>query len=185
MMTTKEFVRAVFGGFALALVAVPLLWAQADQDEGRLQAANVAIDKDAASKGSAIQVQTLSKQFHVPSSQIESMRAQKQGWGEITIQLAMAQHLTQTAPQTYPSMNDALAKIETLRNEHMGWGKIATDLGFKLGPVVRDAEQARHDLAKDLRAARTEQATRQERTERPDRPVRPERPERPERAAHR
>lgn len=181
MMTTKKFVCAVFGGLALVLAATAPLWAQADQDEGRLQATNRAIDKDAASKGSAVQVQTLSKQFNIPSSQIESMRAQKQGWGEITIQLTMAQHLTQTAPQTYPSMNDALAKIQTLRNEHMGWGKIARDLGFKLGPVVHDAEQARQDLAKDLRAARTEQVTRQERTERPERPVRPERPER---AAH-
>lgn len=185
MMTTKEFVRAVFGGLALVLAASTPLWAQADQDEVRLQTANVAIDKDAASKGSAIQVQTLSKQFNVPSSQIESMRTQKQGWGEITIQLAMAQHLTQTNPASYPTLNDALAKIQTLRSEQMGWGKIARDLGFKLGPVVRDAEQARQDLAKDLRAARTEQVTRQERSDRPDRPTRPERSERPERAAHR
>lgn len=182
MTTMKELLRAAFGALALVLMGSLPLWAQADQEEGRLQAANAAIDKDAVSKGAAVQVQTLSQQFNVPSSQIESMRANKQGWGEITIQLAMAQHLTQTDPKTYPSMNDAQAKIQTLRNERMGWGKIAKDLGFKLGPVVHDAERARHDLAKEVRAARTEQTARQER---PDRPVRPERPERPERAAHR
>lgn len=186
-MTTKEFLRAVLGGLALVLVTSSPLWAQADQDDGRAQATQTAIDKDAAStKGSAIQVQTLSKQFNVPPSQIESMRAQKQGWGEITIQLAMAQHLTQTDPKTYPTMNDALAKIQSMRSDHMGWGKIAKDLGFKLGPVVSAAERTRHELvAQGTSSGRTDQVAKQERTERTERPVRPERPERPERAAHR
>lgn len=178
MMTTKKFVRAVFGGLALVFAATTPLWAQVDQDEGRLQATHATIDKDLAAKGSAAQVQALSKQFNIPPSQVESMRAQKQGWGEITIQLAMAQHLTQTDPKTYPTLNDALAKIQALRSENVGWGKIAKDLGFKLGPVVREAERARLDLAKGIRGERMEQVTKQERSERPERPIRPERPER-------
>src|SRR6185436_18929157 len=144
-MTIKMSCCTAFAGMALVLVTHMPLWAQADSDEGRLQAARADIDKETTAKGSANHVQALSKQFNVPANQIESMRTQKQGWGEITIQLSMAQHLTQTDPKTYPTMNDALAKIQTMRNDRMGWGKIAKDLGFKLGPVVRDAQQVRHD----------------------------------------
>jgi hypothetical protein len=177
---TRTFFRSILYSVALVFLASTPVWAQANQDEERLQATRADIDKDANSTKQN-RVQALSTQFNVSTDTVEDLRAKKQGWGEITIRLAMAQHLTKTDAQTYPTMNDALAKIDSLRSENKGWGKISQDLGFKLGPVVRDAQQARQELAREARAERTDRVAKQDRVDRPDRPQRPERPERPNR----
>jgi len=152
-------------------------FAQADPDRSRVEAVAKNIDKDMASKASNTQVQVLSKEFNVTPRTVEDLRA-KQGWGGVTIELAMAQHLTQTDPKTYPTMTAALQKLDTLRAEKEGWGKIAKDLGFKLGPVVTAAEHTRIELTRDHQVA--ERPTKIEKVERIDRPDRPQRPERPE-----
>ena len=177
---TRILLRSVLYGVALILLAGAPVWGQADQDEQRLESTGTAIDNEGASKKQD-RAQALSKQFNVPASTVEDLRAKKQGWGEITIRLAMAQHLTKTDPQTYPTMNDALAKIDSMRSDNKGWGKISKDLGFKLGPVVRDAQHARQELARETRAERNDRVAKQDRVDRPDRPQRPERPERPNR----
>jgi hypothetical protein len=166
---------AMMSGLLFILLPGGPTWAQADTDEARLETVHKDIDKETAQKEPRGQVQALAKEFNVSSSVVEGLRAQKQGWGEITIQLAMAQHLSQTDPKTYPTITDALKKIETLRSEKMGWGKIAKELGFKLGPVVSAAERTRGELGKELR---TEEPPRGEKAERPDKPERPARPER-------
>ena len=118
-------------------------------------------------------VQALAKQFNVPESRIAELRNQKMGWGEITIGLAMAEHLAATS-QTPMTMEQALTKIEQLRGEKMGWGRIAKDLGFKLGPVISKVERSET-------AVRTADRGVAERGELQDRPERHQRPERPER----
>jgi hypothetical protein len=151
-------------------------WAQADPDEARMETIAKNIDKETSAKGQTTQLQVLAKEFQVSTSVIQELRANKQGWGEVTIELAMAQHLSQTDPKTYPTLASAVTKIESLRAEKMGWGKIAKDLGFKLGPVVSAAERTRGELLKELR---TEKAQRSEKMERSERAQQPERPERP------
>lgn len=155
--------------------------AQTDADQARVDTVAKNIDKDTASKTASTQAQVLSKEFNVTPKAVEDLRA-KQGWGGVTIELAMAQHLTKTDPKIYPTMTDALQKIDTLRAEKEGWGKIAKDLGFKLGPVVSAAEHTRQELVRDVHQDRLQKVEKVERVERPDRPQRPERPERPERA---
>jgi len=155
--------------------------AQVDPDQSRVEAVAKNIDKDMTSKGSSTQVQVLSKEFNVTPKTVEDLRA-KQGWGGVTIELAMAQHLTQTDPKAFPTMTDALQKVDTLRSEKEGWGKIAKDLGFKLGPVVSAAERSRMELIRDLQVQeRPGKIEKAERIDRPDRPQRPDRPERVER----
>ena len=177
---TRTLLRTILYGVAFVLLTGAPVWAQTDQDEERLQTTKADIDKDANAKKQN-RVQTLSTQFNVSTDTVEDLRAKKQGWGEITVRLAMAQHLTKTDPQTYPTMNDALAKIDSMRSDNKGWGRISKDLGFKLGPVVRDAQHARQELAREARAERTDRLAKQDRVDRPDRPQRPERPERPNR----
>ena len=164
----------------LLLIGLPTTTAvaQTDADQSRVEAVAKNIDKDTASKASNTQVQVLSKEFNVTPKTVEDLHA-KQGWGGVTIELAMAQHLTQTDPKTFPTMTDALQKVDSLRAEKEGWGKIAKDLGFKLGPVVNTAEHTRIELTRDLQVA--ERPTKIEKVERIDRPDRPQRPERPER----
>ena len=93
---------------------------------------------------------------------VEDLRT-KHGWGGVTIELAMAQHLTHTDPKTYPTMTDALQKLDTLRADKEGWGKIAKDLGFKLGPVVSAAEHTRQELIRELHQDRIQKVENVER----------------------
>jgi hypothetical protein len=174
---------SIIGILLLTVLPISTVLAQTDADQARVGAVAKDIDKDAASKASGTQVQVLSKEFNVTPNTVEDLRT-KHGWGGVTIELAMAQHLTQTDPKTYPTMTDALQKLDTLRADKEGWGKIAKDLGFKLGPVVSAAEHARHELARDLHQDRMQKVEKVERVERPDHPQRPDHPERPERVHH-
>ena len=184
----------VLGGLFLVMALGVPVWARADADETQLETVKKEIDSSTTAPATGDKVQTLSTQFNVEPGVVENLRAKKQGWGETTIELAMAQRLTQTDATTYPTMAEALNKIETLRSQKMGWGKIAKDLGFKLGPVVSAAMHTRNELRKESRverssgspkpekAGKTERAARIEKVERPEIAGRPERAARPERA---
>jgi hypothetical protein len=189
-------IATVLGTLFLVMALGVPVWARADADETQLETVKKEIDSSTTAPATGDKVQTLSTQFNVETGVVENLRAKKQGWGETTIELAMAQHLTQTDAKTYPTMADALNKIESLRSQKMGWGKIAKDLGFKLGPVVSAAMHTRNELRKESRAeksqgvqkseasgkaekaAMTEKVGRPELAGRPDRPARPERAER-------
>ena len=185
-----QITAAVIGGIILVMgLGVPV-WARTDADEAQLITVQKEIDSSATAPGQTTHVQALAKQFNVAPSVVLDLRTEKQGWGEITIELAMAQRLAQTDPNAYPTLMDALTRIETLRAEKTGWGKIAKDLGFKLGPVVSAAQHARNELRRESQTTGTakvspkpEKAVMTERPVRPDMSARQNRPERPERPA--
>lgn len=177
--------KTVVSGLILVFALGSPLWAQADdkKDETSLESVRKDIDKDTAAAKAETRVQELAKQFKVDPSVVQDLRAKGQGWGETTIELSMAQHLTQSNPKDYPAMTDALNKISAMRADKMGWGKIAKDLGFKLGPVVREARHVRNEMRKEARMERSEKNEKHEREgkgERPDRGGRSDRPNRPE-----
>lgn len=179
--------------FLIMALGVPV-WARANSDETQLETIKKDIDHGTTSSASSDKVKTLSSQFNVDPGVVEQLRANNQGWGETTIELAMAQRLTQTDVKTYPTMAEALNKIESLRSQKMGWGKIAKDLGFKLGPVVSAASHTRNELRKESRMEKSPGSVKPEKSEkagrsakaekigRPDIAGRPERAARPERA---
>jgi hypothetical protein len=184
---------AVLGGVMLLFALSTPLWARTDADEAQLDTVRKDIDKSWANTGQTDRVQSLARQFNVTPEVVQNLRANKQGWGETTIELSMAQQLIQTDATTYPTMTAALNKIETLRSQKMGWGKIANYFGFKLGPVVSAAQHVRNELRRESRpeksvvrkaemSGKPETAARVERAARPERVSRPERPARPERA---
>jgi len=178
--------------------------AQSDADEARMQAMQRETDNDVVKRGQQKHIELLSKQFQLPGSEIEKLRNGGQGWGEVTIRLALADNLTKTDPTNFPTLSAAQERIETLRNEGKGWGSISKELGFKLGPLVSDVRHSMNELRRDLRpdqltvgkgddrgdikrearVERMERAQRPERLERPERPEKPERPERPEKPEH-
>jgi hypothetical protein len=172
------------------------IWARANSDEAQLESIRKDIDHGASASASTNKIQTLSSQFNVDPSVVEKLHATNHGWGETTIELAMAQRLKQTDAKNYPTMAEALNKIETLRSQKMGWGKIANSLGFKLGPVVSAASHTRNELRKESRAEKSTGSQKSEKSEKvgrstmaettgrpefvghPDHPARPERTER-------
>ncbi|MBI3569686.1 MAG: hypothetical protein HY082_01070 [Gammaproteobacteria bacterium] len=183
-------VATILGGMILLFSLSTPLWARVDADEAQLENVRKDIDKDWTNAEQADRAQSLAKQFNVDPGVVETLRAKKQGWGSVTIELAMAQHLTQANPNTYPTFADALKKIETMRSDKMGWGKIANDLGFKLGPVVSAAMHARNELRREAQSVNAQKVQKSENIGKPETAGRPEslgrpdhagRPERPAR----
>lgn len=140
----------------------------------------------ASPKNDEARAQALAKQFNVPESRVTELRNQKMGWGEITISLAMAEHLSATS-KTPLTTEEALTKIEQLRSEKKGWGKIAHELGFKLGPVMSKVERSEEavktaDRQVTERGESKSKGDRPEKLERPDKGDRLDRAERAERS---
>ena len=180
-------------------------------EETELQSVRQQLDMETGVRSSDKHAETLAKQFQVEVKTVEQLRASKQGWGEISIRMALAQELVKTDSKTYPTMTEALQKVGDLRAQGSGWGAIAKDLGFKLGPIVSEMRHVRNEMRAEMRNAdpdrgskvskqemghervkierehkgdrmdRVERIERPERMEKPERPERPERPDRPDR----
>ncbi len=194
MKKQAKLVMTMAGAGILSLLVwgnnVGVVWADDEQVlEKKATALNSAT---ASSRHDEARVKALAKQFNVPESRVTELRNQKMGWGEVTISLAMAEHLSATS-KTPLTTEQALKKIEQLRGEKMGWGKIAQELGFKLGPVISKVErsetsvktadrEATEKLDHKAKGDRPEKAERGDKADRPDKVDRAERPERMERA---
>ena len=191
-----RLVTATLGRLILILSLGLPVWARSSTAEAQLETVKQEIDQSAATVSQDTKVQALAAQYNVDPGVVQGLHDKKQGWGETSIELAMAQRLTQADANTYPAMADALNKIETLRSQKMGWGKIANTLGFKLGPVVSTAMHTRNELRRESRTQtssgvqkveksgmmeKVDKAAgigRPEHVGRPERMARPERPER-------
>lgn len=196
-------VRYVLGVAFLGIWFPVNLPAQSISEEAQLQATQQEVEQYIANKGQQGFGEALAQQFQVPSQIVQDLRNAKQGWGEITIRLALAEQLMKTDSAKFPTMADALTRVGELRNGGMGWGRIAKELGLKLGPVISEARHTLQDLRREgavqkaekaggkgdmkreagldqlNRLERPERAQRPDRLERPQRPDRVERPERP------
>jgi len=90
------------------------------------------IDKAATSpRGAEKVVASLCDKFNVPQSTIRDLRAQKLGFGEISILLALSQ-------ATGKSTAELLQRFKA----GQGWGKIAKDEAVNLGQVVSAVQKA-------------------------------------------
>ncbi|HXZ46467.1 MAG TPA: hypothetical protein VEH02_07040, partial [Pseudolabrys sp.] len=83
-----QLTAAVIGGIILVMgLGVPV-WARTEGDEAQLNTLQKEIDS--STPGQTTQIQTLAKQFNVAPRAVEDLHARKQGWGETTIEFAMA-----------------------------------------------------------------------------------------------
>ncbi|MBI3333155.1 MAG: hypothetical protein HYZ93_03600 [Candidatus Omnitrophica bacterium] len=180
-------IGALLIGMALYGSAAAQTQTAATTDENQLEAREKEMDEAAPAAPKESKVDALAKQFNVPASTVDGMRDKGQGWGEISIELSMAQHLVKTDPKTYPTLNDALTKLDSMRADGRGWGNISKELGFKLGPVISDVKRAHQATLRVANRSTTERTGGSEEGARAERHGRPERlehlrPERPERA---
>jgi hypothetical protein len=142
----KRYANIVVSALVLTLTMLSVVWAVETKEEINLQKEsseiNAAADTD---KGATVVVQRLEKEFGVTDTQIQALRDQKLGYGEITIVFSMAQKLG--------GATDAnISKIMTLREGPpvMGWGEIAAKLDIKLGPTLSDVKKVNTETGKDL-----------------------------------
>ncbi len=113
-------------------------------DEARLVTIQQEIDAENPPVTYNSRVEDLARQFQLEPVRVNDLRNSGQGWGEITIELSMAEHLTRLDPRNFPAIGDAVDRISALRADGEGWGRIAQDLGFKLGPVISAVKSGRH-----------------------------------------
>lgn len=125
-------------------------------DDVKLRVTQQELDEDAAGRIQKAHGKALAKQFKVDPSVVETLRASKQGWGEIAIRLAMAQDLTKTDSKTYPTLAEAMQRIGDLRAREMGWGAIGKELGLALGPVVSEMQHVRQEMRAEAKRTATE-----------------------------
>jgi len=151
----------------------------ADTDDQKLMQEQQEMDKSQATDTQ--KATSLAAQFNVPEKTVDDLRAKGLGWGEVTIDLAMAQKLSSANPKLYPTMADALNKIASLRASGEGWGKIAKDLGFKLGPVVSAAHHAVRDMHAADHSAPAADQIHPDKIDHPEHPEHPDHIDRPER----
>src|SRR3989344_3474630 len=119
------------------------------QEETLLKNAQTEIDQYASVWSQDEHVNAFAKYFKVPVSAVRDLSAKNQGWGAVTIELAMAWELNTVHPQNFPFMTASLNRIEALRADGKAWGEIARTLEFGLGPVVRETEATSKQLRQD------------------------------------
>jgi hypothetical protein len=143
----KRYTYIIVSALVLTLTMLSAAWAVETKEEKGLQKESSEIDATASTeKGGAVVVQRLEKEFGVTDAQIQALRDQKLGFGEIAIVFSLAQKMT-------GGITDAnISQIMALREGPpvMGWGEIAKKLGFKLGPTISAVMKVNKEAGKDL-----------------------------------
>ncbi|MBI5345343.1 MAG: hypothetical protein HZB83_08455 [Deltaproteobacteria bacterium] len=173
----------------LLLAGFAASYAVASNDESQIENDASTIGKDAKADGGKVVTQRIEKEFNVDEARVSSLRAQKLGYGEIAIVLALAQKLP--GGITDANVNTIISKWQGPPRE--GWGKIAKDLGLNLGTVLSQIEKVKNasdngaergqkpdksEVSRADRPERVETPGRLDRPSVPDRPIRPEIPQR-------
>ena len=137
------------GAISLVFIASASAAGTAASDDQLNKDAAILDDQGANSTGSEAIVQTIESTFSVTQAQIDALRADDLGYGEIVILLSLAQ--ATPAGVTTDNINQILA----LRQGPpvLGWGEIARQLDLNLGKVVSTVVKATDESAHGLATA--------------------------------
>ncbi len=150
----------VVSALVLTLSMLSAAWAAETREEKNLQKESTEINTTAGTeKGATVVTQRLEKEFGVTDTQIQALRDQKLGYGEIAIVFSLAQKMD-------GGITDAnIQSIMTLREgpPTMGWGQIANKLGTKLGPTVSQVKSVNRDTEREMKGDKGQMERNQER----------------------
>lgn len=194
----KRILASLVFTSAVAFAASPIVFASTDI-EVTVEQEVIEINEDASTPdGEAVVIGKIENEFDVDESVITGLRAQKLGYGEISIALSLAERLPGGI------IPENIDRIISMRQGPPveGWGNIARSLDLSLKPAAGHLEKVSSDTKKELvkhekttKLERTAKSERVERTQKPERVEkverierierveRVERPERPERNA--
>ena len=178
-MKTKKL-QLMFAGLILCAAAVIAVAQEKSKEEMKLETSSGELDKSAVMPEGQLRVtEKIKTEYGVDDARILGLRAQKMGYGEISVALGLARSL----PGGITDAN--VQKIMALRQGPpvMGWGKIAGDLGLKLGKVqsnVHKMAAAVHKMEK-IQAKKDKKAEIEKgrKGDKMDKPMKAEKPERP------
>jgi hypothetical protein len=173
----KRFLAGLLFTSAVVFAISPVI--AATDIEVTMEEEAVTINEEAAlPDGEPAVIGKIKKEFDVDEALISDLRAQKLGYGEITIALSLAERLP-------GGINDEnIEKILSMRQGQPveGWGNIARELGLKLNPSAERLERVSDETAvENAEMERPERTTRVERTGKPERVEKVEKLERVER----
>ncbi len=133
----RSFIAMALAG-AISLVFIASASAAGKSDDQLNKDAAILDDQGASASGSDAIVQTIESTFNVTQDQIDALRADDLGYGEIVILLSLAQ----ATPEGITT--DNINQILALRQgpPEMGWGEIAKELDLNLGKVVSSVVKA-------------------------------------------
>jgi len=141
--------RWVIGIFLLATVGLSRNVSATLSEESELKDAQAQIDQHAMAWSKDDHIDTLAEHFKVPATTVQELSTHNQGWGAVTIELAMATRYSTLHAQKSPLMTDSLKRVESLRTDGKSWGDIAKKLDFGLGPVIQEAKNTGEGLRQD------------------------------------
>ncbi len=154
----KRITKVIIGVLVLTVAMIGAAWAAETKEEKNLDKEASAITTTAKTgQGEKVVVSRLEKEFGVTDSQIQDLRNQKMGFGEISIVFSLASKM----PGGITDAN--IQQIMQWRQgpPKMGWGEIANNkIGTKLGPTVSQVKNMNAETHREMmREAKTDKGT--------------------------
>ncbi len=137
----------MMSAFVLSFTMLNAAWSAESRDEKSLGKEATEINTTAGSDhGQKVVVGRLETEFGVTDSQIQSLRDQKLGYGEIAIVFSLAQKL----PGGITDAN--ISQVMTLREgpPTLGWGEVAKKLDLNLGSTISQVMSVNKDTEREM-----------------------------------
>lgn len=144
----KRSLYIIISVFALSLTMLGAAWAAESKEEQSLQKEAAAINATTGNaQGEKVVIRRLEKEFKVTGTQIQGLRDQKLGYGEIATTLSLCRKM----PGGITDAN--IHQVMTMRQgpPTMGWGEIAKKLGTKLGPAISQVKNINKDTNREMK----------------------------------
>ncbi len=146
----KGMMKGIMGVLVLTVVMIGTTWASETTEEKSLSKEAAQINRTAgSSQGETVVVGRLEKEFGVTEAQIQGLRDQKMGYGEISIVYSIASKM----PGGITDANIQQIMTERQGSPRMGWGEVCNKLGIKLGPTVSQMSAMNRELHGDMMRA--------------------------------
>jgi hypothetical protein len=178
--TTISLARALAIGAIALLLLLPVSYAQTTGVENPEPAPTAEAPPNTDNPPPFIH--DLVENSELTQEQIDQMRTDGYGWGNIKLAAELAEKISsQSAGTDNPvTFNDALNQIISDRSQNIGFGEIAAKYGLKIGDLNKPGNQGPVTKSAGANFNKPDKPERPEKAERPEKPMKPEKPEKPE-----
>jgi hypothetical protein len=116
------------------------------QYENRLHLLARGIDRDTEHIPQDAHIEALATHFHVPLSTVEDLQKQGEGWGTISISLAMANALYEKNHAHFAGPADTIGQIQTTLASSKNRADASRRLGITLQSILAETSQSYREI---------------------------------------
>lgn len=153
MSYSSSAIMVLAVGLLLLWTAPAMAQSPAEPDSGVIEPTPEAGDLEATPDGSnpPAYIADLVEKTDLSQLQVDQMRAEGTGWGNIRIAARLAEQMAANSidTDTPVTFDDALASILVARAEGKGFGEIAGENNLKIGQLMRHRNQVQGDASGD------------------------------------